>query len=86
VLVIPLARLDAGFFQLSSGVAGEIVQKFANYKMRIAIVGDISRYVDESKSFRDFVRETNRGDQLWFIANRDEIAGHLIRVGLVRSS
>ena len=86
LLAIPDARLDADFFQLSTGVAGEIVQKFATYQMRVAIVGDVSHYADESKSFRDFVREANRGDQLWFVANRDEIVEHWIRVGLARPS
>ncbi len=86
VLAIPVERLDADFFQLRSGVAGEIVQKFANYKMLVAIVGDISRYVGESKSLRDFVREANRGDQLWFVANCDDIADHLLRVGLIQPS
>jgi hypothetical protein len=86
VLAIPVERLHPDFFQLSSGVAGEIVQKFATYKMRVAIVGDISRYVDESTSLRDFVREANRGDQLWFVAKREEIAEHMLRVGLIRPS
>jgi Domain of unknown function (DUF4180) len=86
VLAIPVERLHPDFFQLSSGVAGEIVQKFATYKMRVAIVGDISRCVDESKSLRDFVREANRGDQLWFVAKREEIAEHMLRVGLIRPS
>jgi hypothetical protein len=86
VLAIPVERLDADFFQLGTGVAGEIVQKFANYRMRVAIVGDISRSIDESKSLRDFVRETNRGDRLWFVANHDEIGEHLLRVGLIRPS
>jgi hypothetical protein len=86
VLVIPVERLDTDFFQLSTGVAGEIVQRFVNYRMRIAIVGDISRYVDESKSFRDFVRETNRGDQIWFVANREELAEHFLRAGLTRTN
>jgi len=84
VLAIPVARLDADFFQLSSGVAGEIVQKFATYQMRVAIVGNISRYVDQSKSLRDFVRETNRGDQFWFVLNREQLGENLIRLGLAR--
>jgi hypothetical protein len=86
LLAIPVERLDADFFQLSTGIAGEIVQKFATYQMRVAIIGDISRYVEESKSLRDFVRETNRGDQLWFVVNREEIAEHLLRLGLIQPS
>jgi hypothetical protein len=86
LLAIPVERLDPDFFQLSTGVAGELLQRFVNYRMKVAIVGDISRYTEGSKSFRDFVRESNRGDQLWFVANRDEIIEHLLRLGLIRPS
>ena len=57
-IAVPAARLDAAFFTLRSGVAGEFVQKFANYGLRLAIVGNISGAVRESDSLRDFVRES----------------------------
>jgi Domain of unknown function (DUF4180) len=60
MIVIPIERLHPDFFQLSTRVAGEIIQKFVNYRLRVAILGDISRYVAESTAFRDFVREGNR--------------------------
>jgi hypothetical protein len=72
-LVIPMERLGDDFFRLRTGVAGEILQKFVTYHMRVAIVGDISRYVNESQSFRDFVYEANRGDQVWFVRNLEEL-------------
>lgn len=72
-LVIPVERLGDDFFRLSTGVAGAIVQRFANYRMRVAIAGDISRHVSESSAFRDFVYEANRGDQIWFVANIEEL-------------
>jgi hypothetical protein len=72
-IAVPAARLDPAFFTLASGVAGEFVQKFANYGLRLAIVGDISGAVRESDSLRDFVRESNRGRQVWFVADREAL-------------
>ena len=66
LVVIPALRLTDEFFSLRTGVAGTIVQKFVNYRMRLAIVGDISAHVAGSTALRDFVAETNRGRQLWF--------------------
>ena len=53
------------FFDLSSGLAGEILQKFSNYRMRLAIVGDFQKFT--SNSLMDFVRESNKGGQVSFI-------------------
>jgi hypothetical protein len=77
MVVIPVARLGDDFFRLRTGIAGEVVQKIVQYHLRLAIVGDISRYVDESTALRDFVRESNRGDQIWFVANREELKERL---------
>ncbi len=68
-VVIPVERLDEDFFRLRTGVAGGIVQKFVNYRRRLVIVGDISRWVEESDAFRDFVIEANRGNDIQFMAN-----------------
>jgi hypothetical protein len=73
IIVVPGARLDDDFFPLKTGVAGEMVQKIVIYHLRLAIVGDISGYVAKSTALRDFVRESNRGNQLWFVANLDEL-------------
>ena len=42
LVVIPAARLAPEFFRLGSGFAGTVLQKFTNYRLRVAIVGDIS--------------------------------------------
>jgi hypothetical protein len=73
VVAVPVSRLDQRFFSLRSGLAGDIVQKFANYRMRLAVVGDISAQVAASEALRDLVRESNRGHQLWFVADLDEL-------------
>jgi hypothetical protein len=43
------------------------VQKFVNYRMRLAVVGDVSAHEAASEPFRDWVRETNRGKDIWFV-------------------
>ena len=45
-VLVPVERLDDDFFRLGTGVAGDIVQKCATYRRRLAIAGDISRYLD----------------------------------------
>jgi hypothetical protein len=58
------------FFDLSSGLAGDIVQKFVNYGFRLAVIGDFSGYT--GKSLRDFIYESNKGRHLYFAADEDE--------------
>ncbi len=67
LIAIPVERLDERFFDLSSGFAGEVLGKLGNYRLRIAIVGDVSEHVTGSDAFGAFVREANRGDDAWFV-------------------
>ncbi|WP_051653920.1 DUF4180 domain-containing protein [Kitasatospora cheerisanensis] len=73
-VAVPVSRLGEEFFRLRSGVAGGVVQKFAQYRMGLAVVGDVSPQVERSDALRDFVRESNRGLQLWFVADLAELA------------
>ncbi|KOF13725.1 alpha/beta hydrolase [Ensifer adhaerens] len=73
LLAIPVARLGPDFLNLSTRVAGEVFQKFVNYRMKCAIVGDISDALEASKALRDFVRETNKGSSIWFVADFDAL-------------
>jgi hypothetical protein len=73
LVVIPAARLPPEFFRLASGLAGAMLQKFTNYHLRIAIVGDISVYTDRSVPLADFVRESNRRGAVRFLASEAEI-------------
>lgn len=59
LVVLPIARLDPAFFQLRTGIAGEMVQNFVTYQLTAAIVGDTTQLEAESKSLRDFIRESN---------------------------
>jgi Domain of unknown function (DUF4180) len=78
-VVIPAERPGDDFFRLKTRIAGEVIQKFVTYGVRVAIVGDIARHLAESNSLRDFVREANRGNQCWFAADLDELSKRLER-------
>lgn len=58
------------FFILSSGLAGEILQKFINYQFRIAIYGDYTRYT--SKPLKDFIYESNNGRDIFFVSDPEQ--------------
>lgn len=58
------------FFILSTGVAGEILQKFVNYHIKAAVYGDFSHYT--SKPLRDFIYESNNGRDFFFVATKEE--------------
>lgn len=75
--VIPVERFDEAFFRLSTRVAGDIIQKFVQYRMGIVILGDISLHAADSSALRDFVRECNRGRQTWFLADEAELRERL---------
>lgn len=77
LIVIPVECLDDEFFQLKTRIAGELIQKFVQYRRRLAIVGDISRHLAESSALRAFVAESNRGKDVWFLASREELNDRL---------
>ncbi|AZN38736.1 DUF4180 domain-containing protein [Paenibacillus albus] len=64
-LLIHKSAIAEPFFDLSTKLAGDILQKFTNYKVKLAIVGDFSGY--NSKSLKDFIYESNQGKQFFFL-------------------
>jgi hypothetical protein len=78
LVVIPAECLGDDFFRLRTGIAGEVIQKFVTYQVRLAILGDISRHVNDSSALRDFVREANEGSHCWFVTNREEMRKLLV--------
>jgi len=77
LIAIPAARLDPAFFDLASLVAGEFLQKIVNYRLQVAILGDISAFTETSGALRDFVWESNRGTQVWFLADEAALLSRL---------
>ena len=76
-MILPKAALDERFFVLSSGLAGDILQKFVNYQLVVAIVGDYSGYT--SKPLRDFIYESNNGSHVFFVSTAEEAFAKLSR-------
>jgi hypothetical protein len=77
VIVVPAERMAPAFFRLRTGVAGEILQKLVNYKMKFAVIGDISTHTAGSDALRDFVRESNRGTSALFVPDIDALVAKL---------
>ncbi|MGO4717233.1 DUF4180 domain-containing protein [Bradyrhizobium sp. 2TAF24] len=77
MVAIPVSRLDAAFFQLSTRLAGAVLQKFVNYRVRLAVIGDVSEWSSASNALRDFIVEANRGRSTWFVADIDELSRRL---------
>ncbi|GED68214.1 hypothetical protein BRE01_19160 [Brevibacillus reuszeri] len=69
-IVIDKANLIEGFFDLKTRIAGEILQKFITYRVKLAIVGDFSVYT--SKSLKDFIYESNNGKDIFFMPTEQQ--------------
>ena len=74
-IVISKRLIIEDFFILSSGLAGDILQKYINYGGRIAIYGDYSHYT--SKSLHDFIYESNKGGDVFFVGTIEEAIDRL---------
>lgn len=61
---------DPDFFRLKTGIAGELLQIFVNYRIRVAILGDFSKYPGDT--LRAFIAECNRGQHIFFVDDVEE--------------
>ncbi|MFB9433365.1 DUF4180 domain-containing protein [Streptoalloteichus tenebrarius] len=73
VVAVPASRLDDDFFSLGTRFAGEVMQKFVNHRLRLAVVGDLSRHLAASSALRALVHESNRADHVWFVPDLDAL-------------
>lgn len=76
-IVMNEKNITPDFFDLKNGIAGEILQKFSNYRVRLAIVGDFSKFA--SKSLTDFIYESNKGKHINFVNSTTEAIDRLSR-------
>ncbi len=65
-IIFDKSHLVEEFFDLKTKLAGDVLQKFINYKFKVAIVGDFSVY--NSNSLKDFIYETNKGKDIFFVS------------------
>lgn len=69
-IIIYEENISPAFFDLKTGLAGEILQKFTNYNMQLAIIGDFSKY--NSNALRDYIYESHKTRQVSFVATPEE--------------
>lgn len=67
---ISKTAISEDFFKLSTGLAGEVVQKFVNYGWRVAVFGDFSQHT--SQALRSYIYESNKGNHICFVATQQE--------------
>lgn len=77
-IILEKSSVCEDFFHLSTCLAGEILQKYINYGIKIAIIGDYSSY--NSKPLHDFIYECNHGKDIFFAASLDEAVDRLSAV------
>jgi hypothetical protein len=70
-------NITEDFFDLKTRLAGEILQKFSNYRCRLAIIGNFDTYT--SKSLRDFIYESNKMGRVCFVKNREDAISCLLK-------
>ncbi|QIP15316.1 DUF4180 domain-containing protein [Spirosoma aureum] len=74
-IIIHEENITPDFFDLKSGIAGEMLQKFSTYRVRLAVVGDFAKY--PGKSIKDFIIESNRTRQINFVNSTAEALSRL---------
>jgi len=77
-IAITKSAVAGDFFILSTRLAGDVLQKFINYRVKFAIFGDFSRYT--SKPLKDFIYESNRGKDFFFVPSEEEAVDRLSKV------
>jgi hypothetical protein len=70
-------QISSAFFDLKTKLAGEILQKFSNFRIQLALIGYFSKY--KSKSLQDFIRECNKGNNVFFFENLNDAISKLAR-------
>jgi hypothetical protein len=76
-IIINEKQLISEFFDLKSGLAGDILQKFSTYNVQLAIIGDFSKY--SSKSLKDFIFESNKNEHINFVRSMEEAIERLTK-------
>ncbi len=68
---------DPGFYDLKTGLAGAILQKIADYRVRLAVVGSFA--MAGSGRFRELMAESRKGDLVRFAETEEEAVAWLHR-------
>lgn len=64
-IILKKEHFSPDFYDLKSGLAGDILQKFSNYNISLTIIGDFKNI--ESKGLKDFIYESNKTGNINFV-------------------
>ena len=70
-IILSVHHLSPQFFDLKTGFAGELLQKFANFRMQLVIVGDVTPFSNDR--FEEFIGESNKSNQVNFAKDVKEV-------------
>lgn len=69
-IIIYKSNLSEDFFKLSTGLADEIFEKYTNYHVKLAVIGDFSIY--PNKALQNFISESNKGKDFFFVPTLED--------------
>ncbi|MBU2515350.1 DUF4180 domain-containing protein [bacterium] len=75
-IIVKETNLDSQFFNLRTGIAGEILQKVSNYHKKLAIVGEFEKY--NSNALNAFIIECNGGNHIFFMPDIESAMQKLV--------
>jgi hypothetical protein len=70
-IILHQKNITPDFFDLKNGLAGEILQKYSTYRIRLAIIGDFTTF--SSQSVKDFIYESNKKKHVIFVDSVAEV-------------
>ena len=68
-IIVNIEAINSVLFDLKNRILGELLQKYINYNIKIAIIGDFSKF--NSKALNDFIYESNNGRDFFFVEDID---------------
>ena len=77
LLAVPVARMAPDFWELASGVAGDLLQVTVNYGVVLAIVGEVPEPSRLVAGVRGAGARVERGSQHWFVPSLDALRAML---------
>jgi len=73
-LIMREKNIAPEFFSLKTGLAGAVLQKFVNYRVKLAIIGNFIKY--NSKALQDFISESNKNNHVLFCSDLETALAH----------
>jgi hypothetical protein len=64
-------NFEKDFFDLSTRKLGDVLQKFTNFRTKVAVIGNFDKY--NSKTLKDFIYESNKHGDYLFVSSISEV-------------